>query len=145
MTEKEAPAFLVFLAEDDPGDANLVRAAFAEGPYACHIDHSWDGVELVAKLRAALQCGARLPDLLMLDINMPRKNGIETLTEVKGDPALRDIPAVMLTTSEAERDVANAYKAGASGYVSKPVDVDALFDLVRGIEDYWFGVMRRPR
>ncbi|OAN48113.1 response regulator [Paramagnetospirillum marisnigri] len=145
MSEKGSSAFLVFLAEDDPGDANLVKTAFQEGGYSCQIEHAWDGAELMLMLKSALDSGARLPDLLVLDINMPRKNGIEVLSEVKADAALRDIPVVMLTTSEADRDVAKAYQTGASGYVSKPVDVDSLFNLIKGIEDYWFGTMRRPR
>ncbi len=145
MSEKGSPTFLVFLAEDDPGDANLVKTAFHEGGYSCQIEHAWDGAELMVMLKAALESGGRLPDLLVLDINMPRKNGIEVLSEVKADSALRDIPVVMLTTSEADRDVAKAYQTGASGYVSKPVDVDSLFNLIKGIEDYWFGTMRRPR
>ncbi|RAU22965.1 response regulator [Paramagnetospirillum kuznetsovii] len=145
MTDMEDLSFLVLLAEDDSGDAHLVKAAFADGSYPCKVEHVWDGVEAMARLNAAKESGARLPDLLLLDINMPKMNGIEVLAMVKADAALRDIPAVMLTTSDAERDVSGAYQAGASGYVSKPVDVEGLFTSIHGISDYWFGVMRRPR
>ncbi len=137
--------FLILLAEDDPGDANLVKAAIADGNFPCVVDHVWDGIDIMAKLHTSHNANARLPDLMLLDINMPRMNGIEVLIEVKAVPSLRHIPVVILSTSEAERDVANAYQAGASGYVSKPVDVDALFSSIHGIQDYWFGVMRRPR
>ncbi len=137
--------FLVLLAEDDPGDATLVKTAFADSPYQCRIDHAWDGVEAMSKLQSLAGASGRLPDLLLLDLNMPKKNGIEVLCEIKADPALRDIPVVMLTTSDAPRDIASAYRAGASGYVSKPVDVDSLFTLIRGIQDYWFGLIRLPR
>lgn len=137
--------FLVLLAEDDMGDANLVRTALAEGRFPCALDHAWDGAEVMSKLHATVAAGGRFPDLLLLDINMPRMNGFEVLAEVKARPVLRAIPTVMLSTSEADTDVAAAYEAGASGYVSKPVDVDHLFQVIHAIQDYWFGAMRRPR
>lgn len=146
MNASPPPHFNVLLVEDDPGDAGLVRAAFADGRFSCHLDHVVDGVEALRRLRAALngEAGATLPDLVLLDLNMPKKTGHEVLAELKADSILKDLPVVVLTTSDAERDIAAAYHAGASGYVTKPVDVDMLFQSIQGIQDYWFGLMRLP-
>ncbi|CCG42225.1 response regulator [Magnetospirillum molischianum] len=138
--------YVVLIVDDDPGDAGLVKAAFSIGRYPCRLDHVTDGMAAMEFLRDGTsgKNGTLRPDLILLDINMPRKDGHAVLTEVKADARLRDIPVVMLTTSDAERDIATAYRAGASGYVTKPVDVDALFSAVQGIQEYWFGVMRLP-
>jgi CheY-like chemotaxis protein len=139
------PQFKVMLVEDDPGDAGLVKAAFAGSRFTCQIEHIPDGVEAMKRLRAALTGDpSGLPDLVLLDLNMPRKSGHEVLAEMKADPILKDVPVVVLTTSDAERDVASAYHSGASGFVTKPVDVDALFESIQGILEYWFGLMRLP-
>lgn len=143
MRKKE---FNVLMVDDDPGDAGLVRVAFADSPVVCRLDHAPDGVEALRRLRSAFleRDGAARPDLILLDINMPRKSGHEVLAELKADVDLRGIPVVMLTTSDAERDISAAYRAGAAGYVTKPVDIDALFASIRGIVDYWFGLARLP-
>jgi len=135
-------SFVVLMVDDDPGDAGLVKVAVASGGYPCRFDHAADGMAALERLRAGHE--DQRPDLILLDINMPRKNGHAVLGEIKSDHALCDIPVVMLTTSDAERDIAAAYRAGAAGYVTKPVDVDALFAAIRSIQDYWFGVMRLP-
>jgi CheY-like chemotaxis protein len=134
------------MVDDDPGDAGLVKAAFSVGRYPCRLDHVADGMAAMEFLRKDTNGhnGPVRPDLILLDINMPRKNGHAVLNELKADAELRDIPVVMLTTSDAERDIATAYQAGASGYVTKPVDVDALFAAIQGIQEYWFGVIRLP-
>lgn len=145
VTGSISPQFKVMLVEDDPGDAGLVKAAFASSRFTCHIEHIPDGVEAMKRLRAALDGDpTTLPDLVLLDLNMPRKSGHEVLAEMKADPILKDVPVVVLTTSDAERDVASAYHGGASGFVTKPVDVDALFESIQGILEYWFGLMRLP-
>jgi len=145
MSEPLPVRFSVLLVEDDPGDAGLVKAAFADGRFHCVITHVTDGVEAMKRLRAALDSdGGKLPDLVLLDLNMPKMGGHEVLAEMKADLRLRDVPVVVLTTSDAERDVSSAYHSGASGYVTKPVDVDSLFESIRGIQDYWFGLMRLP-
>ncbi|WP_277948860.1 response regulator [Magnetospirillum sp. 15-1] len=145
MTEASEQQFKVMLVEDDPGDAGLVKAAFASSRFACRIEHIPDGVEAMKRLRAlAIEGATALPDLILLDLNMPRKSGHEVLTEMKADDDLKDLPVVVLTTSDAERDVAAAYHSGASGFVTKPVDVDALFESIQGILEYWFGLMRLP-
>lgn len=140
------PLFFVLMVDDDPGDAGLVKAAFSAGRYPCRFDHVTDGMAAMEFLRneTGANNGAVRPDLILLDINMPRKNGHAVLSELKADARLRDIPVVMLTTSDAERDIATAYRAGASGFVTKPVDVDALFAAIQGIQEYWFGVIRLP-
>ncbi|TAN80054.1 MAG: response regulator [Magnetospirillum sp.] len=147
MARGRSTTFNVLLVEDDPGDAKLVTAAFADSPFNCRLEHVSDGVEAMMRLHAAAAGtdGTRLPDLMLLDLNMPRKNGHEVLAEVKADSRFRDIPVVVLTTSEAERDISAAYKAGASGFITKPVDVDTLFTSIRGIQDYWFGLSLLPR
>lgn len=145
MTNSMSPQFKVMLVEDDPGDAGLVKAAFASSRFSCQIEHIADGVEAMKRLRAAVNGDpTTLPDLVLLDLNMPRKSGHEVLAEMKADPILKDVPVVVLTTSDAERDVATAYHCGASGFVTKPVDVDALFESIQGILEYWFGLMRLP-
>ncbi|SEH25236.1 response regulator [Magnetospirillum fulvum] len=138
--------YAVLMVDDDPGDAGLVKAAFSVGRYPCRLDHVADGIAAMEFLRDGTigKNGTPRPDLILLDINMPRKNGHDVLNELKADTHLRDIPVVMLTTSDAERDIAIAYRSGASGYVTKPVDVDALFAAIQGIQEYWFGVMRLP-
>lgn len=145
MTDSSEQQFRVMLVEDDPGDAGLVKAAFASSRFSCLIEHISDGVEAMKRLRAmAAEGPSSLPDLVLLDLNMPRKSGHEVLAEMKADDDLKDVPVVVLTTSDAERDVAAAYHSGASGFVTKPVDVDALFESIQGILEYWFGLMRLP-
>jgi len=139
--------YRVLMVDDDPGDAGLVRVAFADTAVRCRLEHAPDGVEALRRLRdtsAATDGIHTRPDLILLDINMPRKTGHEVLAELKADVDLRGIPVVMLTTSDAERDIAAAYRAGAAGYITKPVDVDALFASVHGLVNYWFGLSRLP-
>lgn len=145
MTDSSEQQFRVMLVEDDPGDAGLVKAAFANSRFVCRIEHISDGVEAMKRLRALSPEGpSALPDLVLLDLNMPRKSGHEVLAEMKADENLKDVPVVVLTTSDAERDVAAAYHSGASGFVTKPVDIEQLFSAIHGIQDYWFGVVRKP-
>jgi DNA-binding response OmpR family regulator len=131
--------FRLLLAEDDPGDAGLVMAAIADSRFLCEVSHAKDGVEAMDAMRA------QLPDLVLLDLNMPRKSGHEVLQEMRADPKLQGVPVVVLTTSDVERDVVSSWQCGCDGFVTKPVDVDELFRAVRGIQEYWFGLVRRPR
>ena len=109
-----------------------------------HIAH--DGVEALEFLRRqGKHAGAPEPDLLLLDLNMPRMDGCEVLAEMKADPALARIPVVVLTTSEAEQDVCRAYALHANAYIVKPLDIDQFFTVMRSIEEYWFDVVRLPR
>lgn len=138
------PLFHILLAEDLRADATLVRNALAEGKFLCSLDVVEDGEAALAYLRDET-AQARRPDLVLLDLNLPRLNGREVLQEMKADPELRSIPVVVLTTSDVERDVEASYSLGAVGYVTKPLDVGEFFAAIHAIEDYWFTVVRRPR
>ncbi len=140
----DTPPFHILLAEDLPADAGLVRAALREGRFYCSLDVVEDGEQALAYLRGELP-GARRPDLLLLDLNLPRLNGREVLRAIKADPDLHLIPVVVLTTSDVERDVEASYSLGAAGFVTKPLDVMEFFQAIHAIEDYWFTVVRRPK
>lgn len=136
--------FHILLVEDLRADAALVRTALSEGKFLCTLDVVEDGEDAIAYLRGQND-GARRPDLVLLDLNLPRMNGREVLAEMKADPDLRSIPVVVLTTSDVERDVEASYSLGAVGYVTKPLDVTEFFAAIHAIEDYWFTVVRRPK
>lgn len=140
----DTPPFHILLAEDLPADAGLVREALREGRFYCTLDVVEDGEQALAYLRGEI-AGARRPDLLLLDLNLPRLNGREVLAAIKQDPALHLIPVVVLTTSDVERDVEASYSLGAAGFVTKPLDVLEFFQAIHAIEDYWFTVVRRPK
>jgi len=140
----DTPPFHILLAEDLPADAGLVREALREGRFYCTLDVVEDGEQALAYLRGEI-AGARRPDLLLLDLNLPRLNGREVLAAMKQDPALHLIPVVVLTTSDVERDVEASYSLGAAGFVTKPLDVLEFFQAIHAIEDYWFTVVRRPK
>ncbi|HEX8454763.1 MAG TPA: response regulator [Longimicrobium sp.] len=135
----------VLLVEDNPGDVRLTREALKEGKVSNNLHVAPDGVEALAFLRReGPHAGAVQPDLILLDLNLPRKGGREVLEEIKSDPALRHIPVVILTSSQAEQDIARAYDLHANCYISKPVDLDQFINVVRSIEDFWFTVVKLP-
>lgn len=138
-----APPFHILLAEDLPADAGLVRAALQEGKFYCSLDVVEDGEQALAYLRGEID-GGRRPDLVLLDLNLPRLTGREVLAAMKEAPELRTIPVVVLTTSDVERDIETSYSLGAVGYVTKPLDVVEFFEAIHAIEDYWFTVVRLP-
>lgn len=136
----------VLLVEDDPGDAGLVRIAMRRGRQNCDLFHVKNGNEALAFLRHEGEHGQTpRPDLVLLDLNLPGLNGHEVLEQVKTDPALCQIPVVILSTSEAERDVSKAYRLGANSYVTKPMDVELFTASIHAIEDYWLGVVQLPQ
>ncbi len=138
--------FTILLAEDEPADAGLVRAALNQGRISCDFRHVTDGREAMDFLRREGRFGdAPRPDLVLLDLNMPRMDGREVLRAIKADVELRAIPVVVLTTSDVERDVESSYLTGAAGYVTKPLDIEQFFSVIHGIEDYWFSIVRRPK
>lgn len=139
----QASPFHILLAEDLPADAGLVRAALHEGRFYCSLDVVEDGEQALAYLRGGVP-GARRPDLVLLDLNLPCLNGREVLRAMKDDPELRMIPVVVLTTSDVERDIEASYSLGAVGFVTKPLDVTEFFQAIHAIEDYWFTVVRLP-
>jgi CheY-like chemotaxis protein len=136
----------VLLVEDDPGDTLMIREAFADNKVRNRLSCVTDGVEALAFLRReGAYAEAPRPDLILLDLNLPRKDGREVLEEVKADPELRTIPVVILTTSEAEEDVLRSYSLHANAYVTKPVDFERFIAVVRQIDEFFVEVVRPPR
>ncbi len=135
----------ILLLEDEPADAYLVRMALRESKITANLHHVVDGREGLNFLQQiGTYANSPRPDLILLDLNMPRMNGYEFLIAVKENPALDGIPIIVLTTSEAESDVSRAYKLGASSYISKPVDMSKFVDTVRQLGEYWFTLVRLP-
>jgi CheY-like chemotaxis protein len=135
----------VLLVEDDPGDVLLIREAFADNKVHNNLNVVSDGEQALAYLRHEGEyAGSLRPDLVLLDLNLPRKDGREVLAEVKGDERLRSIPVVVLTTSEAEEDVLKSYQLHANAYVTKPVDFERFVAIVRQIDDFFVSVVRLP-
>ena len=135
----------VLLVEDDPGDVLLIREAFEDNKVHNRLHVVADGVDALAFLRREGEhADAPRPDLVLLDLNLPRKDGREVLAEVKGDDALQHIPVVVLTTSKAEEDVLRSYKLHANAYVTKPVDFDRFIDVVRQIDEFFVTVVKLP-
>jgi two-component system, chemotaxis family, response regulator Rcp1 len=135
----------ILLVEDNPGDVRLTREALKEGKVRNNLHVAQDGVEALAFLRReGRHAGAVRPDLILLDLNLPRKDGREVLEEIKADPQLRPIPVVILTSSQAEQDIVRAYDLHANCYVSKPVDLDQFITVVKSIEDFWFAIVKLP-
>jgi len=135
----------VLLVEDDPGDVLIAREAMAAGQLSTRLDVVADGVEAMAYLRHEDAYGdVRRPDLILLDLNLPRMSGHEVLAEVKNDPQLRRIPVVVLTTSTAQEDIARSYDLHASVHVSKPVDFDEFAGVVKQIDEFFGSVAELP-
>lgn len=135
----------ILLVEDNPGDVRLTREAMREATIRNNLHVATDGVEAMEYLRgAAGEGGPPLPDLVLLDLNLPRKGGREVLEEIKADDALRHIPVIILTTSQAEQDVLESYRLCANAFVTKPVDLDAFIGVLRSIEGFWLDVVHLP-
>lgn len=135
----------VLLVEDDPGDVLIAREAMAAGQLSTRLEVVSDGVEAIAYLRREEgYAGVRRPDLILLDLNLPRKSGHEVLADIKADPELRRIPVVVLTTSRAAEDVARSYDLHASVHVSKPVDFDDYAGVVKQIDEFFGSVAQLP-
>ncbi len=135
----------VLLVEDNPGDVRLTREALKEGRLINNLNVVPDGVEAMAFLnKSGTYAGAPRPDLILLDLNLPRKSGREVLEEIKNDPGLRRIPVMVLTTSNAEQDLMNAYNLHANCYIRKPLDLDQFLAVIRSIEHFWFHIVTLP-
>jgi CheY-like chemotaxis protein len=135
----------ILLVEDNPGDARLTREALREGKIRNNLHHARDGVEALAYLRREGEhAKAAIPDLVLLDLNLPRKDGREVLAEMKQDARLRTIPVVVLTTSEAESDIVRSYELHANCYITKPVGLEQFIAIVREIESFWLAVVTLP-
>ncbi|WP_310490239.1 response regulator [Chamaesiphon sp. VAR_69_metabat_338] len=146
-------AIEVLLVEDNPGDANLTRIALADFPgetlrereIDVHLSVVADGVEAMNFLhRQGEYQQASPPDLILLDWNLPRKDGREVLVEIRADARFQRIPVVVLTTSQAEEDILKAYNLHANCYITKPVDFHHFVKIVRSIEDFWFNIVQLP-
>ena len=136
----------VLLVADDPGDVLMTREAFEENKVANRLAVVSDGAEAMQYLRREGEyADAPTPDLVLLDLNLPRMDGREVLAAMKSDDALRSIPVVVLTTSEAEEDVLRSYSLHANAYVTKPVDLSRFIEFVRQIDDFFVSVVRLPR
>jgi len=147
MIHENTAPFDILLVEDEPADAHLVRSALQESRVYCTLHHVVDGVEAVAFLRHEGEHYRAVPrpDMILLDLNMPRINGREFLAVVKADEALKAIPVVVLTTSDVERDIIASYHMGAAGYITKPVDMEQFIDAIRQLGSYWFVLTRLPK
>jgi len=135
----------ILLVEDTQDDADLTIDALREGRIRNRISHVEDGVEAMSFLRREGQYSdAARPDLILLDLRMPRKNGFEVLSEVKSDPELRRIPVVVMTSSDDDKDVLDAYNRHVNCYVTKPVDLNQFKKVVNSIEHFWFSIVKLP-
>ena len=135
----------ILLVEDNPADVRLTREAFHEGKILNNLMVAKDGVEAMEFLhRRGQYAGAARPDLILLDLNLPRKDGREVLAEIKSDPALMRIPVVVLTTSRAEMDIIKSYNLHANCYVVKPVDLDQFIEVIKSIDNFWLTAVTLP-
>jgi CheY-like chemotaxis protein len=143
---RDARPFKILLVEDNPGDARLTQEALKDGKVHSHLTVVPDGVEAMAYLnREGQYANALQPDLILLDLNLPKKDGREVLQEIKADDALKTIPVVVLTSSSAEQDVVRSYGLHANCYVTKPVDLEQFMNAIKAIEDFWLTVVTLPR
>ena len=135
----------ILLVEDNPGDVRLMKEAFREARVENHLSVVNDGVEALAFLKKQLPYEkATRPDMILLDLNLPKKHGQEVLKEIKSDPNLRRIPVVILTTSKAEQDILKTYDLHANCYITKPVDLEKFIKVIRTIEDFWLTMVNLP-
>ncbi|MDQ6759525.1 MAG: response regulator [Acidobacteriota bacterium] len=135
----------LLLVEDNPADVRLTEEALKEGQVPVSLSVAYDGVEAVDFLyRRGKYSKAPRPDLIILDLNMPRKSGREVLSEIKTDPDLKHIPVLVMTTSTAEQDIARAYNLNANCYIAKPMELAGLIDIIQSIEDFWLSRASLP-
>jgi CheY-like chemotaxis protein len=137
----EGRAIEILLVEDNPGDVRLTIEALRESKVRNNLHVASDGVEAMERLR---RHDAPRPDLILLDLNLPKKDGRQVLAEIKADPGLKTIPVVILTTSQAEQDVLSSYQLQANCYITKPVDLEQFITVVKSIEDFWLTIVRLP-
>ena len=145
MLAMEGRPVEILLVEDNPADVRLTIEALKEGKVRNNLHVTPDGVEALAFLRREGQYQSAVrPDLVLLDLNLPRKDGREVLAEIKQDPQLKRIPVVVLTTSKAEADILRTYDLHANCYITKPVDLDQFIGVVKTIDDFWLTVVKLP-
>jgi chemotaxis family two-component system response regulator Rcp1 len=145
MNDTAIDTIQILLVEDNPADVRLTREVFADGKIANQLHEVADGEQAMAFLRRKGQyADSPRPDIILLDLNLPRKDGREVLAEIKSDPSLRVIPVVILTTSRSDRDILESYNLHANCYISKPVDLLQFMEVIRSIEDFWLSIVRLP-
>jgi chemotaxis family two-component system response regulator Rcp1 len=136
----------VLLVEDSPGDIRLTQEALKDAKMHIHLDVTRDGQEAMAFLmREGEYANAARPDLILLDLNLPKKDGREVLKEIKEDPTLKIIPVVILTTSASEADILRSYSLHANCYITKPVSLDGFLTVVKSIDNFWMSVVKLPK
>jgi two-component system, chemotaxis family, response regulator Rcp1 len=136
----------ILLVEDNPGDIRLTKEALKESKIANHLHVAIDGVEALDFLRKRGRfANSPTPDLVLLDLNLPRKGGIEVLEEIKSNGQLKIIPIIVLTTSQSEKDILKSYELHVNCFVTKPVEFDEFITAIRSIEDFWFNIARLPK
>jgi len=141
----DAATIEVLLVEDSPGDVRLTREAFKDAKVLINLNVASDGVEAMAFLnRQGNNANSPRPDLILLDLNLPKKDGREVLAELKESPAFKSIPVVILTTSASEADIHGSYQHHANCYITKPVDLEGFLKVVRSIDSFWLSVVRLP-
>lgn len=140
-----ANAIEILLVEDNPGDVRLTEEALKESRISVNMRVAMDGMAALAMLRREGQyAGQPIPDLILLDLNMPKMDGRELLRQIKTDEALKHIPVVVLTTSAAEKDILQAYGLHANCYITKPVEFDQFMEIIKSIEGFWLTVVKLP-
>jgi len=136
----------ILLVEDNPGDVRLTQEALKEGKIRNHLSVVDDGAKALDYLyRRGPYAAALRPDLILLDLNLPKKDGREVLAEIKGDAALRSVPVVVLTTSQADEDVVKAYDLHVNCYISKPIELAQFLTVVKAVEDFWLTIVKLPK
>lgn len=141
----ERSRFEILLVEDNPGDVRLTEEVLREGKVRNRLSVTGDGVEAMSFLRReGKYAGAPRPDLILLDLNLPKKSGHEVLAEIKSDAGLKRIPVVVLTTSRAEEDIIKAYDRYANCYLTKPFDWERFVGVIKSVEDFWLTVVKLP-
>jgi len=142
----DATPIEVLLVEDSPGDVRLTREAFKDAKVHINLHVAQDGAEAMDFLgRVGKHVNAPRPDLILLDLNLPKKDGREVLEEIKESPTLKSIPVVILTTSASETDILRSYRLHANCYITKPVDLNGFLNVVRSIDNFWLSVVKLPR
>jgi len=135
----------ILLVEDSPGDARLTQEAMRDAKVQNNLHIASDGMEATSFLwRRGKHANAPRPDLILLDLNLPKKGGREVLEEIKLDPSLKSIPVVVLTTSAAEEDILRSYQLHANCYITKPVDLDQFLKVVKTIDNFWLAIVKLP-
>ena len=146
MAENIGRPIEILMVEDNPGDVRLTKEALKDAKVINNLHVADDGIEALNFLkRQGKYKDAIRPDLILLDLNLPKKDGREVLGEIKADPGLRQIPVVILTTSKAEEDILKTYDLHANCYITKPVDLEKFIEVISAIEDFWLSIVKLPR